>query len=260
MRLKELYELIDKYAPFALSREYCERYGAYDNSGVIVDCGEEISCVLFSLDLSRRAVERAKEEGADCIVTHHPAIFRAVKGLRAGGEGDAVLACARAGISVISAHLNLDAAKEGIDDALMRGLGGKKPLAVKDVLTGGGYGRVFDGMRMSFPTFVSFVRRTFSTERTVAYGERNVERIASFCGAGLGEEEAEFAAANGADTVVSSDGKHHVIAAAVERGLNVLLLPHYAAENYGFMRFADAMKARLGGRARAVAFTDERFL
>lgn len=37
MRLNQIFEAIDEIAPFSLSREYCEKYGAYDNSGIILD-------------------------------------------------------------------------------------------------------------------------------------------------------------------------------------------------------------------------------
>ena len=59
MKLKQIYEAADKLAPFALSEEYVTRLGYHDNSGVILDCGDEIEGILFSLDLSRGAVEAA---------------------------------------------------------------------------------------------------------------------------------------------------------------------------------------------------------
>ena len=42
MRSKEMYELVDSIAPFSLSRAYCEAFGAYDNSGLLVDCGRDV--------------------------------------------------------------------------------------------------------------------------------------------------------------------------------------------------------------------------
>ena len=143
MRSKELYELIDGLAPFALSAEYVARFGARDNSGIIVDLGEEIAGVLFSLDLSLAAVAEAKRAGANCIVTHHPAIWDAPRRITPE-DTPALQRCLREGISVISAHLNLDAAEGGIDEWMMRGLGGKTPLACMEQLQGGAYGRVYD--------------------------------------------------------------------------------------------------------------------
>ena len=75
MRLKNIYDAADELAPFALSAEYCDTYGAHDNSGILLDCGEEVTGVLCSLDLSLEAAEQAKRAGANVIFTHNPAIL-----------------------------------------------------------------------------------------------------------------------------------------------------------------------------------------
>lgn len=240
MKLQEIYNLADRFAPFALSGEYCGKYGHRDNSGILLDCGEEIKGILFSLDLSERAIGAAENMGANCIFTHHPVIFMPIRSLT-DCEGRCVLSCAKAHISLISAHLNLDAAPGGIDESLMQGLGGSAFEAM-DELTGGCYGRVYDVAESSLGDFTARTKKTFRTERVIVYGNRPVKRVASFCGAGFDENSVRFALENGADTLVSSDGKHHLIAEAVERGLNVVLLTHYAAENYGFEKFYERMK------------------
>ena len=241
MKLNEIYAIIDGLAPFALSREYCEKYGAYDNSGILLDCGEEIEGILFSLDCSAEAVPRAKIIDANLIVTHHPAIFSPIKGLRADNP---VTACAKAGISIISAHLNLDCAAGGIDESMAEGLGAKGNITKMHTLTNGGYGSVFQIERIALAEFVNKVKAEFSTERVVVYGDRSVGKVASFCGAGMDEGSIAFALEQGADTIVTSDPKHHLIAQAVERGLNVVILTHYAAENYGFYQFYQKIKEK----------------
>ena len=254
MRLKNVYDAVDELAPFALSKEYCDTYNFYDNSGILIECGE-VKGVLCSLDLSLRAVEEARRAGANCIVTHHPAIYRPLSSLK---EGSAVLACARAGIGVISAHLNLDSAPGGIDEELMLGLGGRS-CEIMHTLSEGGYGRVYGVEEQPLSAFVGRAKAHFSTERVTVYGDRPVGRVASFCGAGLDDATVAFAVGHGADTVVSSDGKHHLIAALAEAGVNVVLMTHYASENYGFIRFADNLKQKIKGTPVHV-FTDERLM
>ena len=91
------------------------------------------------------------------------------------------------------------------------------------------------------------------------YGDpdRRIEKVASFCGAG-GDEAAEHKDA--ADVFVTSDAPHHVIREIVENGKALLLLPHYAAENYGFKAFFAKMKGLLAGRAETEYFEDGRYL
>lgn len=275
MKLKEIYEIADGLAPFALSKEYCEKYGAHDNSGVILDCGKEIDAILFSLDLSPEAAREAADRGCGLIFTHHPAIFTGIMRL---GSGDPLFACAQAGISVISAHLNLDCAEGGIDEQLMCGLGGKaesapvrrigfmekfspaaKSVQVMEKLSSGGYGRVYPVAQTTTEELCGRLAEQFGAKRVISYGTRTVRKLASFCGAGLTEEAIRFANENGADTVVSSDAKHHLVELALRLDLNLVLPTHYCAENYGFLRFAERFSRQAKG-VRCETFTDERFL
>ena len=46
-----------------------------------------------------------------------------------------------------------------------------------------------------------------------------------------------FAVREGADLVVSSDFKHHLLQYLVESGVAVIVLTHYASEQYGFEKY-----------------------
>lgn len=257
MQLTKCYELVDRVAPFVLSERYIKDCNGYDNSGVLIDGGREITRVLFALDLSSAAVREAIAWGAQLIVTHHPAIYTPIRSITAEGAGAQVLQAVQAGISVISAHINLDMAPNGIDESLMQGLGGSAALDVLERVEGGGYGRVYDVAPTEFAQFVAAVKEKFQTERVVVYGDRPVKRVASFCGAGMMDESVNFARSAGADTFVSSDPKHHLIASAVEGGMNVVILTHYAAELYGFTRFYGALKEKFNGEGvESKLFTD----
>ena len=105
MKLCEFYKIANELAPKTLSDEYCEKYDAYDNSGVLIDVGEEITGVLFSLDLTFAAIEEAIEKKANLIVTHHPAIYGKIDGIRAGDFkplGEKLVLALKKGISVIA--------------------------------------------------------------------------------------------------------------------------------------------------------------
>lgn len=260
MTCKQLYEIADKIAPFSISEEYIQKLGHHDNSGIMLDCGEPIKGVVFSLDLSQAAIAAAKKAGANCIFTHHPAIWNGIMKLEEGTGADNLLTCIRERISVLSAHLNLDAAPGGIDESLMKGLGGEIPLAIYEEVAGGAYGRAYTVEKSTLEEFVAEAKRTFGTDRIVSYGGKNVRKVASFCGGGFEPKSIAFALKKGADTIVSSDGKHHLVQEAVESGLNVVLLTHYASENYGFLRFAGRMKAELKGSVPVYSFTDARLI
>lgn len=64
MKSNELFLLAERFAPIRYSEEFCSRYGAYDNSGLLVDFGNDVKKAVFSLDLSCGAVEYAEKIGA----------------------------------------------------------------------------------------------------------------------------------------------------------------------------------------------------
>lgn len=235
-------------APVSLSDELCATYGAYDNSGIIADCGNEVSGVLFCLDLTSAAYQKARALGYNLIVTHHPAIFTGIKSLSAERflPTAALTRCLQGGISVISMHLNFDAAPKGIDYYLMRGLGGEKEEALLNPLSEGGYGRVYSVAEQSFENFCTRAAAEFSAKLCRFYGSgAMVKKVASFCGAGTDEDSIAFAIAHNADTFVSADMKHHHISALREAGLNVMEFTHYASEIYGFARIYASIKDKI---------------
>jgi dinuclear metal center YbgI/SA1388 family protein len=229
--------LEERVAPLKLSREFCEREDCYDNSGIIIDCGVKINGVLFSLDLSPDAVIECEDKGFNCIVTHHPAIFGGVSKLIkiASPNQDAIMECIQKGISVISMHLNFDAAPEGIDYYLMKGVGGNKAETMIN-LSCGAYGRVYDIEKVTLKNLVERIKKEFNTQRVIYYGDDDkvIKKAASFCGAGCDESAIAFCVKNGADLILSSDMKHHHIAELVSRGIAIITLTHYSSEVYGF--------------------------
>jgi len=256
VKLSEIYKILDEVAPKALSDEYCAKCGAYDNSGILVDVGTEIHSVLFTLDLTNAVIAHAKAIGANLIVTHHPMIFGKISNVRIddnGLLGGKLVQCIREGISVVSMHLNLDCAEGGIDESLMNGLraaaGAKAPCEATlfHPLSQGGYGRVYDLPSVTLGDFVEGIKKEFSTDRVTVYGnmERKLTRAASFCGAGADDGSLSFAARERADVVVSSDFKHHLLTFAVEKGMSVVVLTHYASENYGFQKYYQKISQRI---------------
>jgi len=273
VKLSEIYQIADKIAPFRLSLEYCKNYDAYDNSGILVDTGEEIKGILCSLDLSQAAIDKALEVGANLIITHHPAIYGKIANVCEGDSlGNKLIKCIQKGISVISMHLNLDCARGGIDESLACGIlrsSGKTTGAgthlqeIMHLLSEGGYGRVYEIGESTLGALKENMQKEFCTDRILVYGDeqRKIKRVASFCGAGVDEGAISFALDNmgeRADVIVSSDFKHHLITSALEEGLAVVVLTHYASENYGFKNYYEKIRRQV--EIPCVFHTDENLL
>ena len=259
-KLKEFLNLMEEFAPLSLSYKMIER-GDYDNSGIIVENHDQVKGVLFSLDLSEEAVFRAIKEGANTIVTHHPAIYMPIKNLSSTGETKALLLAIKNNINVISMHLNLDVAENGIDKCLSECLGAKESVVLDVIDKNVGYGRAFKIDKISITEFTEKLNKKLNTNKIIFYGEREVEQIASFCGAGGSHAVSVLQdAAIKVDTIVTSDIQHHQLLALIEKGLNVIIIPHYIAEEYGFNKFYEFVLGKVKMQTKAYYFQDKRFM
>lgn len=114
MTAKELYGKLDELIPKELS---C----VWDNDGLMCcpDGNREIKKVLVSLDVTAEAVNIAVEGGYDCIISHHPMIFKGLRSVTdSSPSGSKLIALIKNGISVMSFHTRLDCVDGGVNDTL----------------------------------------------------------------------------------------------------------------------------------------------
>ena len=102
-----------------------ERKMEFDNVGLLAgDAGQEVSRVLLCLDITMQAVEEARQQRCQLIVSHHPLFFSLPKALRCDCyETARVTRLLQYGISAICMHTNLDCAAGGVNDGLLQRLG-----------------------------------------------------------------------------------------------------------------------------------------
>ncbi len=243
MKINDVLNILEKYAPTSLSDAYVKKHDAYDNVGIIIDSDKDITGVLFSLDLTCDAVDRAIENNCNLIFTHHPAIYAPIKNITVDMP---IFKAINNSIGVISFHLNLDIAKNGIDHYLAEGLGGKNCKILSLIEDGIGYGRQFNLDNTTFNDIVERYKTNFKTDKVVSYGNLNekVSSVVTLCGQGLSEKTLEQA--KGADLIVSADVQHHLILKAMELNIKLLIVSHYSSEFYGFRKVYDNLFDKLG--------------
>ena len=258
MNCKEIFEKLCEYAPLKLSDDIVQLENGYDNSGVISGNIGEIENALVCLDLTKDSVDAALRNGCNLIVTHHPAIYKPIKNIN---ENSPLAICMRNNVAVISMHLNLDCAEFGIDYYFARGLGGKNIRILEKLGDNVGYGRCFDLDEKTPEQIINDYKNIFDTDKVAFYGDKDkiIRSVASFCGAGLGENEIKAALSCGVDMVASADIPHHILLSAIESGLTVLSCTHYATENYGMKKFAEYADKTFKN-LKILFFDDKRFL
>ena len=257
-KISDFMTLIDGIAPLPLSYKMIEK-GSYDNSGLLVKMSDKADKILFTLDLSVNAVLYAIDNGFDTILTHHPAIYSPIKTISI--DTDKALAMAiKQGINIISMHLNLDVAEQGIDCSLCQGLGGID-MQVLDVIEGAcGYGRKAKVKKQTLNEFAENIKGTFGSDKVIFYGDKPVENIVSFCGSGGSSAIENLDKLDGVDTIISSDFAHHQIKELIENDKNVVIIPHYVSEQFGFYKFYELVKEKLDKKAQTFYFLDNRFM
>lgn len=103
MKIKEITDIIEQYAPLAWQE-------SYDNAGLIVGRPEDkVRKALLAVDVTEEVLDEAEREGCDLVITHHPIVFHALKRFN---SADPVQRCVeraiRRGIALYACHTNLD--------------------------------------------------------------------------------------------------------------------------------------------------------
>lgn len=208
-----IYDFLDAKAPFSSAEEW-------DNPGLLAgDRETKVTRILVCLDITRQVVEEAVRSGAELIVSHHPVIFSPLKRLPA----DAVpYLLARAGLSAICAHTNLDRAPGGVNDLLAARLGFQQVTTAEDGLCRlATLPEPWDGRKLA-----ETAARRLRTPVRCRPGTAPITRIL-LCGGAGGEELLPLC--RQADAVITGELKHHEWLAFPEK-LTLIDAGHYATE------------------------------
>lgn len=119
LTVKDICAAIEKVAPLELQE-------SYDNAGL--QCGDprqEVKRVLCCLDITEAVVEEAHQQGCQLVVSHHPLIFGGLNRIDPTRDyvSRTLMLAIRYGISLYSAHTNLDKAEGGVNHRLAKVLG-----------------------------------------------------------------------------------------------------------------------------------------
>ena len=234
--LQQLYLYLDKLIPKSLS---CE----WDNDGMMVcpDKYASVRKVLLSLDVTSKAIEYAVDEGFDTIVSHHPLIFRPLKGI--GGDdpiSSKIVTLVKNGINVLSFHTRLDALDGGVNDHLAELLG----LEDVEVIPGDPcmIGRI--GI-VDYPCDLGEFAQNVKEELGARYvnivdAQLDVSRVA-LCG-GDGKDLLKAAFEAGADTYVTGTLSYNNMVDAAEFPMNVVEAGHFHTEDHVLHMLADMIE------------------
>lgn len=227
--VQQLYEAMQRIAPLELAE-------SWDNPGLLVDCGGEVTRVLVTLDITPEVVTEAAAKHCEAIVAHHPVIFDPLKKL---GPQDVPFQLVRAGISAICMHTNLDAAPGGVNDVLADLLRIENRRDFAD-----NCGRIGT---LNVPTTAQQLAETCSrmlhTHCKFVEADHPVEKLAEVSGAG--GSYLQQAIDEGADCLVTGEAAHHIAILARQKGVGLVVAGHWGTEHPVVFALADALTERL---------------
>jgi dinuclear metal center YbgI/SA1388 family protein len=204
-----------------------------------------MTCLTLSPDVAEEAIRGR----AELIVVHHPILFRPVQKLtQETPAGGMLLALARHGVAVYSAHTAYDNAPEGINRQLadQLELEAVSPLRFPNSADGHpGFGRMGRlPQARSLTDLIADVKRQLGVAELQFVGppDTRVERVAIACGSG--GEFIEDALEQGCQVLLTGEARFHSCLEARERGLGLILLGHFASEQPAMKRLADQIRQR----------------
>ena len=223
MTVFEIYDFLDEKFDFSYTM-------AGDNVGLLVGNGKDtVKGILVCLDLTDQAISQAVEVGANLIITHHPVIFGGIKSVTADSLIYRVITN---GISVISAHTNLDAGDGGINDLLCSLVGLTNVEKVSSLGEGVFFkvGRVGEFEEpISANALAEKLAKTLSVP--ISYvGENTAIKRLAVCSGGGGGLFRE-AMSTGADAFLTGDVKHDVFIDSHNEGFAVFDASHFFTED-----------------------------
>ncbi|MCE5336318.1 MAG: Nif3-like dinuclear metal center hexameric protein [Desulfobacteraceae bacterium] len=232
VRVKEILRWIDSLAPFRFAE-------SWDNCGLQVGSLESnVERILVALDPGLEVLEEARDLKCECIVAHHPLLLRPIqKVLIDSWPGNFIAGAITAGISVVAAHTNIDAAREGTNAQLVALLGMEVTGALETAPECAGDPR-YAGIglvgRLPSPVLLGAVAARLKCSlgdvpvRMTGDPQRQITRAAVCTGSGaslIGK-----VLASGAEVYVTGDMKYHDARLAQECGLAVIDIGHFASE------------------------------
>lgn len=225
VKVSELYAHLDSKIPSSLS---CD----WDNDGLMCAPApeKEVKRVLVTLDITAEAIEKARSEGCEVILSHHPLIFKGLKSVTQDNCVSAkVIELIKSGIAAFSFHTRLDALEGGVNDVLAEALGVKDTVPFG--IDGEAIGRVGTlDKPMTLESFASLVRDKLGAPAVLcADAGKEVCKVALL--GGSGGDDIAAAIASGADTYVSGRLGYHEMTDAAELGINLIEAGHFYTEH-----------------------------
>ncbi len=229
MKTGDIFSWLDTEFPLYLQEKY-------DNAGTQVVFPEEnISGILFSLDLTTDIIHEAREQGCNVIITHHPYFFKALKKVDSSKAKSALL------VELIDQRISCYAVHTNYDKFMNRFIEKKLGLDHEQILyqTDPGYEKDELGFgsislckkEMNLQELMDNIKNSLNVPFVIYSGDQKtkVNKIAILNGSG-GNAIAEIIDKHSVDCILTGDVGHHGARDALDAGVTVVDAGHFGTE------------------------------
>ena len=227
--------------------EYLSTDRIHDESinGLQVEGAEHVSKVALATDAALAVYQQAASHGCEMIIAHHGIIWGGLKRI-VGRNYRHLKALLDANVNLYASHLPLDLHAEcGNNIELARILG------LHDIVTFGSYRGVSLGFagKLDAPHSLEQLSAKLSgplatVPLALPFGRRDIVSCAIVSGGG--SSALEEAILSGYDCFITGEGAHQNHHMALEGGINMMLLGHYASETVGVKALGRKLEERFG--------------
>lgn len=214
---KDIYNYIDSFAPFETAMNF-------DNVGLLVGNPQKnINKAIVTLDVTSEVINEAVQKQAELIISHHPVIFNPIKSVL---SNSIPYILAQNNLTVISAHTNLDIARDGVNDTLAEKIGVQIDKYFDDECALTGHLNV----EQSCEELAYYIKEQLNCNG-IRFTKCNnkIKNIVVSCGAG--GNNVFLAKKLNADALVTGEIKHHEIIFANENNISIFDVGHYRSED-----------------------------
>ncbi len=218
-------------------------------NGIQVENGAPIMRVAVAVDACLQTIHGAIDSGANLLIVHHGLFWSGVQPLR-GRIYRRFQQLIANDVAVYSSHLPLDLHPTLGNNALLAHALGLEPrggFARFQTVHVGATGTA-DISTTSLLHGAEVIARAHGGT-VVAVGvhaDRRTRRWAVCSGAGASSETLREAAECGVDTLIVGEGPQHTAVEAMELGIAVLYVGHYATETFGVRALGANLEQRFG--------------
>lgn len=219
----------------------------YCTNGLCVEASDKVTKVVTGVSFRDGLIDAAIEEGADCIVVHHPnGFWKGEDRVLVGKFGERIRRLMQHGISLYGYHLPLDGHPEIGNNVLIA-----KALGLSNIEGFLREGEKYIGCVGVWETpafkeeFLECVESTFLHGPNVKLlcGSEKIRRVAICSGGGaFGVDEA---ISLGCDAYITGEIKESTVIAVEEAGFNLLACGHHRTEIFGVRALAEKIQAEL---------------